>query len=188
MMTRVSARAPQLFDALRTAFKVLTGLLLVGVVLLGVFALSFKRLNTPPDEKYLLAFHRHRADHERLRVLFLADTGIGEVHVRTGLRTTASWVRRMPEEIQFPPARYREYVRLLRQTGAVLAYRSHRTDPRICIMVWSAGWAGHTLHISVCSLARRPDLLVASVDEANRGDTRAARYRHIDGDWYFCVE
>jgi len=126
-------------------------------VSLGSVALFVHMSSTPPKESALMAnFYEHRAVYEQLRDMLQADKNLLRV-ASWGVETTTSIGISKPPQGNFPPDRYGNYLELLRQVGAIGAFRG-RGEPAesVSIIVWASGWAGNTRHVHICWLRQPP--------------------------------
>lgn len=164
----------------------LAGFVVVVCALEGLVLFSM----TPPKESKLIAdFQAHRAAYERLREMLLADQQIEEVS-KKGIKTSGSLLLQRPSDLNFPLARYQEYMTLLSVIGRDGIFKGEEKQAmRACVIAWGAGWAGDTRHSWVCWADREPTNQVASLDDYYKNPNRP-RYasRHIDGNWYLTAD
>jgi hypothetical protein len=176
-------------DKNRRARSLGIGSLVVAVILGG--AILYVRLQSrPPKEDALIAnFYTHRAGFERLRDLLQKDGGLHRI-ARWGVDTSGKIGVQMPPEGDFPVARYKEYLALLKQVNGTLAFRGSGDPPdMVGIGVWSSGWGGDTRHIDVVWEDHEPVNRVSNLDEYYRDPARKRRvFRKIDGNWYLLAD
>lgn len=140
----------------------------------------------PPREDSLVhQFRVNRGAFESLKQLLTEEAGPVDV---------AKWgVRRerfieVPPARDFPRARFEKYLALLARAGGGVAWRGAGTCPETCVIVWSAGWAGDTQHVAVCSLCTPPAKPIGNLDEwwtiPNATGGREVVYRRLDAEWY----
>ena len=163
------------------------------LVLLAGFAAAICALETliyfqmrPLKEGRIIAdFQGHRAAYERLREMILADQQVEEVSMK-GVETPAAPLPWNPSEVNFPLARYREYMAILRNIDKGAVFRAEEKQAKlVCVGVWGAGWAGDTRHQWVCWSSSEPGNQVASLDDYYRNPKRSRNvFRHIEGNWY----
>lgn len=159
-------------------------LLVLGVCALCAIFLSSQK--PPREEKIIAEFRAHRNAYETLQKMLLADDQVAAVYVEGGVETTTSGLPHRPEEVNFPEARYKDYVALLKQVGSNAAFRTAGQNPELaCFGVWGAGWAGNTRHMWVYWAGRTPANQVADLNDYYQNPKRARNvFRHIEGDWY----
>ena len=164
-------------------------LLFLAVAVCGLLVLVFP-INEPPKESAVIQnFYTHRSAYERLRDMLLEDKELDRV-ADWGVQTTNTVVTSKPPAGGFPLKRYNEYLALLKETGAVGAFRDRGDPPEsVGVLVYASGWAGDTRHVSICWLAREPVNSVASLDDFYRTPKpRSPVYRHIGGNWYIWAD
>jgi hypothetical protein len=180
------------FDGSRVEFvkKIFKGLaiaFLSVVVMFGgcVFLLGPK---PPKEAKLIQNFNEHRAAFEQLRDMLLADGQVIRL-ADWGVETTNSAVSRIPPEGNFPLARYKEYLALLKQVNGKVAYhdKGGHLNPGPGIMLWGYGFGGDTMHIGICWMDQAPTNQIATL-EGYRGQSTyqhtVIAFRHIDQNWY----
>jgi hypothetical protein len=159
----------------------------IGVCLLLMVALSW--IGKPPDEaKVIASFQEHRAAYERLRAMIVADRQVNEV--ATWGITTDAMPSGHPPGGDFSVTRYNEYLGLLKEIKATGIWRSRTENPlAICVVTWSAGFAGDTRHVETCWLNKEPANQIASLkDFYKRHEHRQSAYRRIEGNWYLWAD
>ena len=162
----------------------------VGIaVVLSALVLWFHFATRPPNEAATIAnFYAHRAGYDELREMLLADNDLVRV-ADWGVQTSDSAVPQVPPQGNFPAGRYRKYLSLLTEIGAMGAFRTHEAHPEIGVQVWVSGFAGDTRHVNVCWREDKPTNQVASLDEFYRTPKpRQSAYRHIEGNWYIWAD
>ena len=158
------------------------------VAVLAAFLFVFVLSTRPPKEWQLIQnFQNHRASYERLRNMLLADEGL--IRVATWGVETTNHVSSKPPEGTFPVARYNEYLSLLKDIDAEVAFREERQNPDVGVVVWASGWAGNIRHIDICWLTQEPKNTVASLDDFHKRPVpRQPVFRHLDGNWYLWAD
>ncbi len=155
------------------------------VTVAGGLFFYLRRANTPPKEAQLIQnFNEHRAAFEQLKEMLITDGQVRRV-ADWGVETT-NGVGEPP--VNFPTDRYNQYLVLLKQAGALQAYRNEGGHPDPGILVWAAGFGGDTAHVAISWEDQAPTNQVASLDEHHKkrrhGEPWSLVYRHLDGNWY----
>jgi hypothetical protein len=94
-----------------------------------------------------------------------------------GVGTTTDSLPQQPPIAELSAERYRRYQAILSNIEALGMTRSAGADPTICILVWASGWAGDTIHISVCHAGPDAPSLAA-------GGRSTDSYFALGGGWY----
>ena len=161
---------------------------IVGVII-GLI-LGIRCISRPPKEaKLLQKFYVHRSSFERLRDLFQADAGVSRL---------ADWGVETQDGISKPPAgkfsaeRYRQYLALLKEGGALGVSRRDDSHSQVNILLWARGFAGDIEHVGICWRTTPPACEVASFDAYYRNHPTGRScdwvYRHIDQNWYLWTD
>lgn len=158
------------------------------VVAIAFFAVTFRIATAPPSEsKDIAFFYSHRAVYEQLRTMLLQDEDVAQV-ATWGVYRPGSSISRMPPEDAMTPARFREYVNLLGQVGAVRVDHD-RNSSKILVSVCASGFAGDTRHVAMAWLDHEPANTVESLDAFYKSaKPRKPVYRHVTGNWYIWAD
>ena len=167
----------------------LASVMLAAVAVLAALLLWFHFARHPPKESATIAnFYKHRAEYDELRAMLLSDKELMRV-ADWGVQTSDSLVPQVPPQGKIPVVRYRKYMSLLTEIGAMGAYRTHEARPEIGVQIWVSGFAGDTRHVNVCWREDEPTNQVASLDDFYRTPKpKKSVYRHIEGNWYIWAD
>jgi hypothetical protein len=129
------------------------------------------------ESKTIENFNTHRAAYERLRDMLQEEEELLTVNNHWGI-SKHGLVYNIPPAGGFPVDRYKEYLALLKETGANSAYRHEGLNPDVSI-------GGDRRHASVVWMNRGPGELVTSLEEYSQTPPpHHPKYRHLDGNWY----
>src|SRR5678816_1504961 len=109
------------------------------------------------ESKTIENFNTHRAAYERLRDMLQEEEELLTVNNHWGI-SKQGLVYNIPPAGGFPVDRYKEYLALLKETGANSAYRHEGLNPDVSI-------GGDRRHASVVWMNRGPGELVTSLEE-----------------------
>ena len=142
----------------------------------------------PPKESKIVGnFRAHRDSYERMRTMLSEDKGVEGV-APWGIQPEGSPLWKIPPDGGMPVKRYREYLALLKETGASRVGQA-RAPLEVSFGVWTSGFAGDTRHIELSWLEREPSNTVVSLDAFYRtAKPRSPSYVHIDGNWYIWAD
>jgi hypothetical protein len=121
--------------------------------------------------------------------MMLADRQLARV-AKWGIETTKSVVPQKPPDGDFSTDRYRTYIALLEETGAMGAVRAEGVQPEtICALLWASGWAGDTRHVQICWADHELAPQTPSLKEYYRvPKPRHLVYRKIEEHWYLSAD
>jgi hypothetical protein len=168
--------------------KLLIVIVLVLIILLGGLFLYDRAVNEPPPEhKVIASFYAHRAAFERLREMLIEDQQLMRV-AKWGVETTKSLSH--PPDLDFPSARYQDYLALLKEAGGLVGERAEGANPKsVGVLVWASGWAGDTRHIEICWSDQEPSPQISSLDQYYRTPKpRHPVFRKIEEHWYLWAD
>jgi hypothetical protein len=173
------------FRVKRSGFIFLT----IIAIMAGLFLYSRSSGRPPAEEKVIANFSEHRRAYERLRDMLFADQQLVQV-AKWGVETTKSIVPRVPPDGDFPSNRYKEYLAVLGEIGALRAYRAEGVRPEsIGILVWASGWAGDTRHVEIIWSEPEPANQVSSLSDFYKtSKPRHPVFRKIEGHWYIWAD
>jgi len=165
-------------------------LLAFAVILAGLFLYGRLSSRPPKEARLIQRFYAHRADYERIRNMLYEDTNVLRID-GNGVGTTSSPIPRDPQSVGFPVDRYYEYLRLLKQSGGMLASRNRGDHPDPGVLLWAWGFAGEIRHVGICWLDAAPTNQIATLDNY-RGQSvypnRVVVFRHVDTNWYLWTD
>jgi hypothetical protein len=156
----------------------------------GLFLYVRSKSIPPQEAKFIRDFYAHRASYERLRDMLIADKQVIRIG-KWGVATQSHVVPSIPPEGDFPIARYRDYMSLLKEVGGFVASRSEGEDADPSIGLWGWGFAGNTRHVGICWLHEKPIHQIDTLDgyRTRRGHpNQQIAYRHIDENWYLWTD
>jgi hypothetical protein len=166
----------------RRAAKLIIGVALlvaVGVLSRGCF---------PPSQRSLVRnFHRHRDSFEKARAMLDEDRAIVWEVTSRGCSAPGELTRRPPEELGLPQERYAEYLRLLKQAGAILVIR--RTD-ETAFLVAGFGYASYGWRVAIVHRDTEPNDVIPSLHEFRRGASPVMpnhAYCPVEDNWYIWI-
>ena len=156
----------------------------------GVF-LGLRYFMRPPSEAKLLAnFHTHRAAFEQLRDMLQEDKQINRL-AEWGVHVQEGGISKPPAG-NFPVERFQRYLTLLKEADAIGVSRDDSPHPYLSVLVWASGFAGDSVHISICWTYDEVPRQVPNFDDYYRTHKAPAGTdwvcRHIDGNWYLCTD
>jgi hypothetical protein len=159
------------------------------IVAAGVAAFFFPYKSPPKEVQLLQNFQTHRATFEQLRDMLLEDKKLVRLS-NWGVQTTTAITTNERPTADFSPQRYKQYLALLKEAGAIGVHRD-RSDPPagVCIWMYASGWAGDTRHVDICWEKETPATRVASLDDFYKTPkARKPVFRQIDGNWYLWAD
>jgi hypothetical protein len=173
------------FRVKRSGFVVLV----VIPILAGLFLYSRSSGRPPAEERVIANFLEHREAYERLRQMLFADQQLLSVS-KSGVQTTKSIVSGVPQDVDFPSSRYKEYLALLGEIDALKIYRTEGIRPEaIGVLVWASGWAGDTRHLEIVWSEPEPANQVGSLSDFYKTPKpRHPVFRKIEKHWYLWAD
>ena len=170
---------------MKQLIKILAILGFLGFVLFVVVIMIMPSPRLPKEADVIGNFNEHRAVFEELRDMLIADKNLSRL-AEWGVEIRKPFFMGYPFEQNFPNARFKKYLALLKECGGGVATRGEDPHPDPGIVVWAWGWAGDTRHVGICWLDEAPTNQVKSLTNyrGNVNGDRSAVFRHIDQNWY----